>query len=94
MKWENFSAFLSWLLRREIFLTGFSSANFTVCKFHYNCNYSFLENHKRHYFHTTVHSVCYFNFQSVSLHCHIYGKLKKSVGQKCQCALITEQQGS
>jgi hypothetical protein len=28
MKWENFGAFLSWLLRREIILTGFFLSEF------------------------------------------------------------------
>jgi hypothetical protein len=28
MKWENFGAFLSWLLRREVFLTGFFLSEF------------------------------------------------------------------
>jgi hypothetical protein len=32
MKWENFGAFLSRLLRWEIFLTGFFLKRFSLCK--------------------------------------------------------------
>jgi hypothetical protein len=37
MKWENFGAFLSWLLRREIFLTRFFLSEFHYSKFCYRC---------------------------------------------------------
>jgi hypothetical protein len=38
MKWENFGAFLSWLLRWEIFLTGFFLSKFRCIKY-YECVY-------------------------------------------------------
>jgi hypothetical protein len=42
MKWENFGAFLSWLLRQEIFLTGFFLSEFHCSSEHKYFNFWIL----------------------------------------------------